>query len=141
MTELAHTQALLDELWPLLGLAALPLDARGGAALTLAAGVPVTLFGEAGDQTVLVVLTLGRLPPASDYAATAWLFKRNIFDSRLAPFVIAADAQGDLLLWSRLPLAGLSGKTLAAALDTLGAQAIRIRAEAGLTAPAAQDLP
>jgi len=139
MTEHAHTQALLDELAPLLGLAALPLNAHGGAALTLGADLPVTLYGEPGERTLFIALALGRLRNEPDYATTAWLFRRNMFDSTLAPFVIAANPQGDLLLWGRLPLPGLSGTMLAAVLDTLAAQGTRIRTEAALALPAAQE--
>jgi len=56
----------------------------------------------------------------------------NHCDAPLAPFVVAADAQANLLLWGRVPLAGMTGEQLAGLIDRLGAEARRLREEIGV---------
>jgi len=128
MTALVRTRALYAELAQALGVAALPPDANGGIELQVGADTTVILYAE-GDRTLLVVVPLAALPREPDYGVMAWLLRRNLFDSELLPFCIAADAHANLILWGRVPVEGQTGASLAGLIDALGREAARIRAE------------
>ncbi len=119
-------RALYAGLAAALGLPALAPDANGGIELTVGGDTSVVLFGE-GDATLLAVVPVAPLPPAPDQATVLWLLRRNLYDSGIAPFTLACDAGGTLVLWGRLPLDGLTGPRLAGLLDALAGEAATIR--------------
>ncbi len=49
--------------------------------------------------------------------------------SDLAPFRVAADAGGTLVLWGRVPVEGLTGAALAGLVDAVATEGRRIRDE------------
>ncbi len=130
MTTLPHTRALFSDLARHLGVPELTPDANGGVQISVGEDTTVVLFAQ-GDSQVLIVVPLLALPRQPDYAVMAWLLRRNLYDSDLAPFRIAADAHANLVLWGRLPVAGLSGERLAGLLDVVAGEATRIRSEVG----------
>ena len=127
---LERTRALYDELAATLGLPALTPDDNGGIQLTIGADATVILFGE-NDVTLLVVAPIAPLPEQPDYATTLWLLRKNMYDSGIAPFALACDVGGNLVLWGRVPLDGLTGARLAGLLDALAAETGGIRREIG----------
>ncbi len=120
------TRALFAELATALGIPALTPDANGGIQLTIGADTNVVLFGE-NDITLLLVAPVAALPRAPDYGTMAWLFGRNFYTSDLAPFRIACDEAGTLVIWGRIPVDGLSGTQLAGLVDAVASEAGRIR--------------
>ncbi len=55
--------------------------------------------------------------------------RRNFHDSPLAPFRIGCDKAGNLVVWGRMPIEGLSGEQLAGLIDAVRAEAALIREE------------
>ncbi|MCA8977500.1 MAG: CesT family type III secretion system chaperone [Planctomycetes bacterium] len=128
MTSLEHTRALYADLAKELGVPALQPDANGGIQLTIGEDITVVLYGE-NDERLLVVVPVAELPRSPDHGVVAWVLRRNLYDSDLAPFCIAADDDANLILWGRVPIANLTGARLAGMLDAVAAEAIRIRDE------------
>lgn len=120
--------ALFADLAQVLGLPALEPDAAGGVQLTVAGESPVYLWGQS-DGFLLIAAPAVALPRQPDYALVQWLLHLNFYDSKLAPFRVATDAGGTLLLWGRVPVEGLTGSALAGLVDAVAAEARRIRAE------------
>jgi len=123
-----QTRALFTALAKELGLPALEPDAAGGVHLTVGDDTTVMVFGQS-DGFVLIAAPAVALPEEPDYATVLWLLHRNFYDSDLAPFRIAADAGGTLVLWGRVPLEGLTAPALAALVDAVATEAGRIRDE------------
>lgn len=126
MTDL--TRALYAGLATALGIPPLQPDANGGIQLTIGEDTQVILYAER-DITLLLVVPIAPLPREADYATTTWLLAQNMYTSSLAPFRLACDERGTVLLWGRIPLDGLTGETLATLIDAVAAEATRIGAE------------
>jgi hypothetical protein len=124
-----RARLLLADLATALGIAGLTPDADGGIRLSIGDDVTVSLYAE--GETVLVVAPIGPLPAEPGYGAVAWLLRRNLYRSDIAPFVAACDDNGTLLLWARLPAATLDGARLASLLDALAGEAVITRNEVG----------
>ena len=103
-------------------------DGNGGIHLTIGEVTQAALFAE-HNITRLAAVTIAPLPRAADYATTTWLLAQNLYTSSLAPFRLACDEQGTVLLWGRIPLDGLTGTTLATLIDAVAAEAARIPTE------------
>ena len=69
------------------------------------------------------------LPLALDHGKVSWLLRSNFHDSPIAPFSIACDKAGTLVVWGRVPVASLNGEALACLLEALGAKTDLIREE------------
>ena len=121
-----RTRALYAELAAALGLEALPADENGGVQLTVGGDSSVVLFGETAFN-LMIVAPIAPLPQTPDYGTMLWLLGRNMYTSDLAPFRIACDEGGTLILWGRVPIEGMTGTALAGLVDTLGGEARRIR--------------
>src|SRR5262245_21676341 len=106
-----ETRALFAALAQELKLPALEPDAAGGVQLSVGDDSTVLVFGQS-DGFVLIAAPAVALPKEPDYATMAWLLHRNFYDSDLAPFRVAADAGGTLVLWGRVPVEGLTGAAL-----------------------------
>jgi Tir chaperone protein (CesT) family len=122
------TLALFAELAKELGLPELEPDASGGVQLTVGGQNAVYLWGQS-DGFVLIAAPAAALPKEPDYAVVQWLLHRNFYDSKLAPFRIATDAGGTIVLWGRVPVDGLTGKALAGLVDAVAGEARVIRDE------------
>jgi hypothetical protein len=123
---LEQTRALFADLATALAIPALMPDANGGIQLSIGADNNVILFGE-NDITLLVVVPVAAVPKTPDYGTVTWLLGRNFYTSDLAPFRIACDESGTLVIWGRIPVEGLTGTQLAAVIDAVAAEAGRIR--------------
>lgn len=123
-----RTRALYAELAASLGLPELVPDANGGVQLEVGGDTTVILFGE-NDASLLAVAPIAALPDDPGAGLTLWLLRRNFYDSGIAPFVVACDTAGTLLLWGRVPMEGLTGARLAGLLDAVAAEARTIRKE------------
>ncbi len=128
MSTLQKTKALFDQLAKELGVAALPIDSNGGVQLTVGESTTVVMYGES-DLSLLIVAPIAALPREPEYGLMAWLFRKNLYDSNLAPFRIATDANANLLLWGRVPLTDLTGASLAGLIDSLASESATIRDE------------
>jgi hypothetical protein len=116
---LERARALFADLAAALGIDALPADNNGGVQLTIGEDTHVALFA----------VPLGPLPPAAGYTLAFWLLRQNLYTSDLAPFTLACDEAGTLLLWGRVPLPELTGATLATLVDAVAAEARRIQGD------------
>ncbi len=123
-----RTQALYADLAKSLGLAALPADNNGGVQLAVGDTSTVILFAE-NDETLLIAAPVAALPKQPEYGLTLWLLRRNFYDSPIEPFRVSCDTEGNIVLWGRLPMAGLTGAALAALIDAVATEANRVRAE------------
>ena len=123
-----RTQALYDDLAKTLGVATLPADASGGIQLSVGDNSSVVMFAE-DEFTVMLVSPVTALPKQTDYGAALWLLRRNFYDSPIAPFRVSCDAAGNIVVWGRVPVDGMTGKQLAGLLDALAAEADFIREE------------
>jgi hypothetical protein len=123
-----RTQALYDDLAKALGVATLPADANGGVQLTVGENSSVVMFAE-DEFTVMLVSPVTALPKQTDYGTALWLLRRNFYDSPIAPFRVSCDTTGNIVVWGRVPVDGMTGKQLAGLLDALAAEADFIRGE------------
>ena len=123
-----RTQALYADLARSLGLAALPADGNGGVQLAVGDAATVILFGE-NDETLLLAAPVAALPKQPEYGAMLWLLRRNFYDAPIEPFRLGCDTAGNIILWGRLPMAGLTGAALATLIDAVAAEADRVRTE------------
>ena len=128
MVSLVRTRALYAELAQTLGVAELTPGDDGGLTLKVGEADTVWLYGDA-DERLLVVAPVGPLPAEPGRAITAWLLRRNLFDSALQPFTVACDLDANVVLWGRVPLDQLDGPKLAHLAGALGAEAAKVRAE------------
>lgn len=124
------TQTLYDDLAKTLGVASLPADGDGSVELSIGDDTPVILFAE-DAYTLMLVAPVVPLPAEPDYGIMLWLMRRNFHDSPLAPFRVACDAAGMVVIWGRVPIGSLDGKSLAALIDALGQESRLIRDELG----------
>lgn len=58
-----------------------------------------------------------------------WLLRRNFYDSSISPFRLSCDTAGDIVVWGRVPVEGMTGESLAGLLDALAAEANFMREE------------
>lgn len=124
---MADPEALFAGLAVALGVDALPRDNNGGIRLTIGDDATVILFAE-GERSILAVSPIAAMPRVPEYGVMVWLLRRNLYDSDLAPFQIGCDAGGNLILWGRVPVAGMTGAALAGLVDAVGSESGRIRA-------------
>ncbi|HSU07423.1 MAG TPA: CesT family type III secretion system chaperone [Acetobacteraceae bacterium] len=124
----ARTQALYDELAKTLGVDALPVDQNGGVQLSVGDNSSVVLFAE-NEISLLLVSPVTALPKQTDYGTALWLLRRNFYDSPIAPFRVSCDIAGNIVVWGRVPVEGMTGKQLSSLLDALAAEADFIREE------------
>ena len=122
------TEALYADLAKSLGLDSMPADAQGSVQLSVGEASTVVLFAE-DEQSVMLVSPVMALPAAIDYGRVLWLLRRNFYDSPLAPFRVGCDTAGSLVIWGRVPVAGLSGAELAGLIDAVASEADLIREE------------
>ena len=122
------TQDLYAELAKSLGVDSLPADEQGSVQLSVGENSTVILFAE-DEQSVMLVSPVMALPAAIDYGRVLWLLRRNFYDSPLAPFRVACDTAGTIVIWGRVPVAGLSGSELAGLIDAVATEADLIREE------------
>jgi len=123
-----RTQALYADLAQSLGLKTLPADNNGGIQLTVGDASTVILFAQ-NDETLLLAAPVAALPKQPEYGLTLWLLRRNFYDSPIEPFRVSCDTEGNIILWGRLPMAGLTGAALAALIDAVATEANRVREE------------
>jgi hypothetical protein len=136
MPALDRTRALIAEFGSVLGLDSLPPDENGGYHLTVGADTDIMIYG-GDDETVLVVAPVAPLPHRPEYGLMVYLLRNNMFDSPVAPFQVAVDDEGALILWARLPLAELSGSRLASIIRGLAEQVGEMRGEIATNTEAA----
>lgn len=122
------TQQLLNDLADYLKVAQFPRNADGAVELAIGEATPVFLFTE-DSHTLMMVCPVMPVPAGFDTDSALWLLRLNFYTSPLAPFRAASDAQGQLLLWGRLPVKGMGGADLAGVLDGLAEHAEMIRGE------------
>ena len=123
-----RTQSLYAALAKTLGVAALPADDNGGVQLSIGENSMVTLFAE-DEFTLMLVSAVMPLPKNVDYGTTLWLLRRNFYDSPITPFRVSCDTAGNIVVWGRVPIEGMTGEGLAGLLDAIGAEANFIREE------------
>lgn len=121
-------QALYAQLGKALGVETVPADAQGIVQLDVGDDGRVVLVPE-DAYTMMLMSPVAALPPAIDRGTLLWLMRRNFHDSPLAPFRVGCDAAGNLVVWGRLPIDGMSGEQLAGLLDAVAAEAALIREE------------
>src|SRR6266567_8538489 len=124
----ASIQALLDSLDKVTGAGTPPENPDGGVSFTVGENSAVVLFGE-DENTLLLVSPVASLPKTADYGVALWLLRRNFYDSPIAPFRVACDAAGSIVLWGRMPVEGMTGEQLAKILDAMATEADFIRGE------------
>ena len=122
------TRRLYDELAKALGLDVLEADANGSLQLNIGDSASVVMFAES-EASLMILSAVMPLPHKLDYGTVLWLLRRNFHDSPIAPFTVACDKAGSIVVWGRVPVAGLNGETLAGLLDALGAETDLIREE------------
>ena len=127
MAVLDHTRALITGLASAIGLPDLPPDETGGFHLQVGGTEDVFIYG-GDDIDILVVVPVAPLPPAPGYALVTYLLHSNMFNADIAPFVIAADDAGGVILWGKLCIADLDGTALARIVDNLTERAATMRA-------------
>lgn len=123
-----NTQALFADLAKTLGVAELPADDSGGIELSIGEDATVVLFAE-DESTVMLVSPVMALPREPNYGQVAWLLRRNFYVSPLAPFRVACDPAGNLVIWGRVPIDGMTGSELAALVDAVASEADLMRSE------------
>jgi len=123
-----RTQSLYAALAKTLGVGALPADENGGVRLSVGENSTVTLFAE-DEFTLMLVSPVMALPKTMDYGSTLWLLRRNFYDSPITPFRVGCDTVGNITLWGRVPVEGMTGESLASLIDALAAEADNIREE------------
>jgi hypothetical protein len=131
-------QALFDQLASAIGVEALPANQDGGVQLSVGDNSTVVLFGE-DEATLLVVSPVASLPKDINYGTVLWLLRRNFHDSPIAPFRVACDTVGGIVVWGRIPVDGMTGERLATLLDAIATEADLIREEVGVDEPPGTD--
>ena len=121
-------QALYAQLATALGVEAIPADAQGIVQLDVGDDGRVVLVPE-DAYSLMLMSPVAALPQAIDQGTLLWLMRRNFHDSPIAPFRIGCDSAGNLVVWGRMPMDGMSGEQLAALLDAVAAEAALIREE------------
>ena len=121
-------QALYAQLAKALGIDAVPADAQGIVQLEVGDDGRVVLIPE-DAYSLMLMSPVAALPKAMDHGTLLWLMRRNFHDSPLAPFRVGCDSAGNLVVWGRMPIDGMSGEQLVGLLDALAAEAALIREE------------
>jgi hypothetical protein len=121
-------QALYVQLAKALGVPAIPADAQGIVQLAVGEGGTVVIVPE-DAYTLMLLAPVSVLPSTMDHGTLLWLMRRNFHDSPIAPFRIGCDKAGNVVVWGRMPLEGLSGEQLAGLMDAVAAEAALIRDE------------
>jgi hypothetical protein len=122
------TRRMYAELARALGLDSLPADEQGSLQLNIGDSASVVMFAES-EASLMVLSPVMPLPHTVDHGTLLWLLRRNFHDSPIAPFIVACDKAGTLVVWGRLQVEGLTGEALAGVLDALGAETDLIREE------------
>lgn len=123
-----NAQDLYAQLAKSLGVDTVPADAQGIVQLEVGDDGRVVLVPE-DAYTLMLMSPVAALPSAMDRGTLLWLMRRNFHDSPLAPFRIGCDRAGNLVVWGRMPIEGLTGQQLAALLDAVAGEAALIREE------------
>ena len=121
-------QALYAQLAKALGIDAVPADAQGIVQLDVGDDGRVVLIPE-DAYSLMLMSPVAALPATMDHGTLLWLMRRNFHDSPLAPFRVGCDTAGNLVVWGRMPIDGMSGEQLVGLLDALAAKAALIREE------------
>ena len=121
-------QALYAELAKALGVKEIPAEASGIVQLGVGEGGTVVVVPE-DAYTIMLLAPVSPLPSAMDHGTLLWLLRRNFHDSPIAPFRIGCDKAGNVVVWGRMPIEGLSGEQLAGLMDAVAAEAALIRGE------------
>lgn len=121
-------QALYAQLAKALGIDAVPADAQGIVQLDVGDDGRVVLIPE-DAYSLMLMSPVAALPATMDRGTLLWLMRRNFHDSPLAPFRVGCDSAGNLVVWGRMPIDGMSGEQLVGLLDALAAEAALIREE------------
>src|SRR5258706_5940756 len=117
-----RTQSLYAALAKTLGVATLPADDNGGVQLSIGDNSTVTLSAE-DELTLMLVSPVMPLQKNVDYGTTLWLLRRNFYDSPITPFRVSCDTAGNIVVWGRVPIEGMTGEGLAGLLDAIAAEA------------------
>jgi Tir chaperone protein (CesT) family len=125
---LDRTKALIADLATALKVASLPPDAGGGYQLTVGGTTTLLIYG-GDDETILIIIPLGRLPHKPDYGLVLSFMRANMFNSDLAPFQVAADPAGMLILWGRVTIAEFTGVRLTGLIGVLADRAEAMRGD------------
>lgn len=125
---LTKTRSLIADLALVLELPGLPPDDAGGYRLSIGDDTTVLIYGQ-NDETLLVVAPLGPLPAEVGYGVTLYLLRMNMFNADIAPFRVAVDDGGGLILWASVPVEALTGDALAGLLGALAERVEEIRRE------------
>jgi len=128
MPTLDRTRALAAGLAKAIGLDQVPPDDSGGYHLTVGEATDIFVYG-GDDETILLVAPVATLPRSVDYGLALYLLRANMFDSDMAPFQFAADAQGGLIFWGRLRIVDFDGTSLSALIDRVAERVREFRAE------------
>lgn len=126
--KLEKTNALYAELAKELAVKELKPNSDGGVQLSVGKNLNVYLYGDR-DEALLVVMLIAPLPQTPSHALTAWLLRKNLYDSQLLPFVIATDLDANVVVWGRVPLAQLDGSKLKTMLGKLGVEGEKLHKE------------
>lgn len=132
-------ETLYSDLAEVLGVDALPAGDDGSVSITVGnrsgpegegggADDTVMLFVE-DEHTVMLVSPVMALPANPDYGRVLWLLQRNFYQSPLAPFRVACDQGGGIVIWGRMPVEGLTGRQLAGLIEAVAAESSLIREE------------
>jgi hypothetical protein len=121
-------QTLYARLAKALGIDTVPADAQGIVQLDVGDAGRVVLIPE-DAYSLMLMSPVAKLPAAVDHGTLLWLMRRNFHDSPLAPFRIGCDTAGNLVVWGRMPIDGMSGEQLVGLLDAVAAEAALIREE------------
>lgn len=121
-------QALYAQLAKALGVKEIPADAQGIVQLAVGEGGIVVIVPE-DAYTLMLLAPVSVLPGTMDHGTLLWLMRRNFHDSPIAPFRIGCDKAGNVVVWGRMPIDGLTGEQLAGLMDAVAAEAALIRDE------------
>jgi hypothetical protein len=130
----SYVAPLYADLANALGVAPLTPDGNGTVSLDISEDVAISIFAESPNSVMLASAALP-LPAAVDYGRALWLLRRNFHDSPIAPFRLACDADGVIVVWGRVPTEGLKGEQLAALIKSLAEEISFIREEVEIEAP------
>ena len=123
-----YIKPLYADLAKAVGVKGLTPDENGTLLLDLSEDVTISIFAESSIAIMLATAAMA-LPTAVDYGRVLWLLRRNFHDSPIAPFRIACDQDGAIVVWGRVPVDGLTGQQLAALAKSLADEVALIREE------------
>ncbi len=126
------SKRLFDQYAEMLGLASLPVEPSGFVQLAVGDSATVLLYPES-EESLLVVTPVAGLPRKLEYGLVRWMLERNFYDSKLAPFRLACDGSGSIVVWGRVPVEELSAEGLAQLINAVVDESEIIREELGVT--------